>query len=114
MNPLTRWNELRWCQLDELEDLRHRLGSLYRRFRVRWPKDGKGRVGVAPSDPGADTSEDAHGYLIKTGLPQVNKEDVKVTLGDGTLTISVNPTEAHQDNPIRSHYYCSSGWGIDE
>ena len=37
--------------------------------------------------PLVDISEDAQEYLIKAELPEVNKEDVKVTAEEGTLTI---------------------------
>ena len=35
MNPLSHWNQLRLNQLDELDDLRHRLRNLVRHSRTR-------------------------------------------------------------------------------
>jgi HSP20 family protein len=43
---------------------------------------------VAEWIPLVEISEDAKGYLIKAELPQVKKEDVKITMEDGTLTIT--------------------------
>jgi len=37
--------------------------------------------------PSADISETEHEYLVRAELPAVRKEDVKVTLEDGTITI---------------------------
>lgn len=85
MNPLAHWNQLRWNQLNELEDLQHTLRSLFSRSRAHSPED---HVGVAQFIPLVDVSEDARGYFIKAELPQVKKEDVKITLEDGTLTIT--------------------------
>ncbi len=42
---------------------------------------------VAEWSPLVDISEDDKEYLIKAELPEVKKEDVKVTAEDGTLTI---------------------------
>src|SRR5206468_5786422 len=44
---------------------------------------------VCSSDlPLVDIAEDDKGYLIKVELPEVQKEDVKVTVESGTLTIT--------------------------
>jgi len=85
MNTLTHWNQSRWNQLNQLEDLQHSLGSLFSRSRVHW---SGGRERVAQWLPLVDISEDADGYLIKAELPQVKQEDVKITMEDGTLTIT--------------------------
>jgi len=80
MNVLERWN-----QLNELEDLQHSLGSLFTRSSARW---SKGHEGLPTWIPLVDLSEDAHGYVLKAELPQVNKEDVEITIEDGALTIT--------------------------
>ena len=42
---------------------------------------------MADWTPSADISETNKAYLIKAEIPGINKEDVKVTLQDGMLTI---------------------------
>lgn len=81
MNALTRWN-----QLKELEALRFGLGSLLNRSPAQWP-EGQEPLAVAEWSPLVDISEDDKEYLIKAELPEVRKEDVKVTAEEGTLTI---------------------------
>ena len=81
MNALTRWN-----QLKELDALRFGLGSLLNRSPVQWP-EGEEPLAVAEWSPLVDISEDDKEYLIKAELPEVRKEDVKVTAEEGTLTI---------------------------
>ena len=85
MNPLARWNLLRWNQLNELEDLKRSLPSFLNRSGMHSPEE---RVRVPQWIPLVGVSEDARGYVIKAELPQVKKEDVKITLEDGMLTIT--------------------------
>ena len=82
MNALTRWN-----QLKQLEALQHGLGSLFSSSPAQWPEGQEEPLAVAEWSPLVDISEDDKEYLIKAELPEVKKEDVKVTAEDGTLTI---------------------------
>jgi len=82
MNALTRWN-----QLKELEALRLGLGGLLNRSPAQWPEGQEEPLAVAEWSPLVDISEDDKEYLIKAELPEVKKEDVKVTAEEGTLTI---------------------------
>jgi HSP20 family protein len=85
MNPLTHWNQSRLNQLNEMDDLQHSLRNLVRRSRANRRED---QARVAQWIPLVEVSEDARGYVIKAELPQVKKEDVKVTLENGTLIIT--------------------------
>src|ERR1041384_3793888 len=82
MNAFTRWN-----QLKELDALRLGLGSLLNRSPAQWPEGQEEPLAVAEWSPLVDISEDDKEYLIKAELPDVKKEDVKVTAEEGTLTI---------------------------
>ena len=82
MNTLTRWNQLR-----QLEALQHGLGSLYSRAPAQWSEGQEEPLAVAEWAPLVDISEDDKEYRIKVELPEVKKEDVKVTAEEGTLTI---------------------------
>jgi HSP20 family protein len=82
MNALTRWNQLR-----ELEALHHGLGSLFGRAPVHAPEGHEEQIAVPEWAPLVDISEDDKEYLIKAELPEVKREDVKVTAEEGTLTI---------------------------
>ena len=83
MNTLTRWN-----QLKQLEALQHGLGSLFSRSPAQWPEGQEEPMAVAEWSPLVDISEDDKEYRIKVELPEVKKEDVKVTAEEGTLTIT--------------------------
>jgi HSP20 family protein len=82
MTALTHWN-----QLKELEALRHGLGSLFGRSPVRLAEGQEEQIAVPEWAPLVDISEDDKEYLIKAELPEVKKENVRVTAEEGTLTI---------------------------
>ncbi|MEW6544884.1 MAG: Hsp20/alpha crystallin family protein [Nitrospirota bacterium] len=90
MGAITRWDpfrETRWDLFKDLEDMQRRLSSVFGRAPVR--KDGgKEELTVAEWAPLVDISEDEKEYLIKAELPEVKKEEVKVTVQDDVLTIS--------------------------
>ena len=98
MNALTRWN-----QLKELEALRHGLGSLLNRSPAQWPEGQEEPMAVAEWSPLVDISEDDKEYLIKAELPEVKKEDVKVTAENGTLTIMGERRYEKEDKNKKYH-----------
>ena len=81
MNALTKWNPFR-----ELEDIQSRLSSLFGRTPLRG--FGEEAMTVSEWTPLVDIAEDDKEYLIKAELPEVKKEDVKVTVENGVLTIT--------------------------
>ena len=98
MNALTRWN-----QLKELEALRHGLGSLLNRSPAQWPEGQEEPMAVAEWSPLVDISEDDKEYLIKAELPEVKKEDVKVTAENGSLTIMGERRYEKEDKNKKYH-----------
>ena len=82
MNTLARWEPFK-----ELEDLQNRLSNLFGRAPVR-RTESKEDITLAEWAPLADITEDDKEYLIKAELPEVKKEDVKVTVENGVLTLS--------------------------
>jgi len=82
MNTLTRWEPLR-----EMEDLQSRLSTLFGRTPMR-RGNGKESITLPEWTPLADITEDDMEYVIKAELPELRKEDVKVTVENGVLTIS--------------------------
>lgn len=81
MNTMTKWNPFR-----EMDDLTRRLNHLWGMSPAR----GGGDENVTTSDwtPLVDISEDEKEYLIKAELPGVTKDDVRVTVENGTLRLS--------------------------
>lgn len=54
-------------------------------FRSGWNED----TNLAPAiwSPATDITEDAHGFSVKVELPGVKKDDVKITMENGVLTV---------------------------
>lgn len=89
MDALSRWDPLktRWDPFRELEDLQKRMSTLFGRAPLR-KEGGKEDLTVAEWAPLVDIIEDDKEYLIKAELPEVKKEDVKVTVQNEVLTIA--------------------------
>ena len=96
MNKLITWNPLR-----EMEEAQTR----FNRFLGGFPN----RIGephsltVADWSPEVDISEDDHGYLIKADLPEMKKEDVKVTVDHGILSVSGERKSEKEDKKKKFH-----------
>ncbi len=84
-----------------MEDLQGRLSSLLGQA-PRW-NGSKEDMTVAQWAPLVDITEDDREYLIKAELPEVRKEDVKVTVEHGTLNISGERTLEKEENGRRYH-----------
>jgi HSP20 family protein len=83
MNALTRWDPFR-----ELEDMQQRLSSVLGRRPQRREDSEKESITVAEWAPLVDITEDDKEYLIKAELPEIKKEEIKVTVENGVLVLS--------------------------
>jgi HSP20 family protein len=79
-------NLVKWDPFRELEEVSNRLNRLFGRSPSR-AESGQEMLAVADWSPSADISETDAAYLIKAEIPGVKKEDVKVTIQDGMLTM---------------------------
>src|SRR5260370_2014660 len=74
----------------EMEGAENRCSAFFVGFpdyAIRWPKNG-GSFKLADWSPLVDIIEDDHEYLFKADLPEMKKDDVKVTIENGILYIS--------------------------
>jgi len=79
-DPITRWDPFK-----EIEEMSNRLNTF---FGLTKRGNGNGEsLTVAQWAPSVDVSESDKEYLIKAELPDVKKEDAKVTVENGVLTI---------------------------
>ncbi len=79
---LTRWNPLR-----DMEEIFDRFNRSYGRLPALRSEGSQELMTIADWAPTVDVSETDDEYLIKVELPEVRKEDVKVTIHDGVLTL---------------------------
>jgi HSP20 family protein len=101
MNTLIRF-ENRWNPFREMEALQNRLSSLMGRTLASAP-EGEEKMIVAEWAPVVDIIEDAAEYLLKVELPEIKKEDVKITVDDGVLTISGERKVEKEENGRKYH-----------
>ena len=83
MNTLTRWDPFKG-----LDELQGRLATVFGRLPVRFEPELRETMTLAEWSPLVDVVEDEKEYLIKAELPEVKKEDVKVTMNEDVLTIT--------------------------
>ena len=101
MNKLITWNPIR-----EMDEAQNRFNPF---FLAGFPnRMGSGEIhslAVADWSPEVDISEDDHGYLLKADLPEMKKNDVRVTVEDGILSVSGErkaKRKIRQENSIAS------------
>jgi HSP20 family protein len=95
-------NLVRWDPFRELEEMSNRLNRLFERPALR-TGNGKETLTVADWVPSVDISETDTEYLIKAELPEVKKEDVKVTMQDGVLTIQGERRQEKEEKDKKFH-----------
>ena len=78
-------NQLGWNPSRELAEMSDRLNRVF----ARVPRGGNENEAMTVADwiPSVDISETTAEYVIKAEIPEVKKEDVKVTLEHGVLTV---------------------------
>jgi len=82
MNGLNRWDPVQ-----EIQELQKRLNGLFGSTPVR-RGDDRETITVAQWAPLVDIAEDDKEYVVKAELPEVKKDEVKVTVENGVLTVS--------------------------
>jgi len=105
MKTLEKWNPFRaslsWNPFHEIEEMQNRLASL---FDTRPLLKGRGEgFGLTEWTPAVDIVEDDKEYTIKAELPGVNKEDVKVTVEGGVLSITGERKEEKEEKDKKYH-----------
>lgn len=102
-------NLIKWDPFKELEDVSNRLNRLFGRSENR-AESSQSMLTVADWSPSVDISETDDAYLIKGEIPGVKKEDVKVTVQDGMLTIQgERRMEKEEKNKKFHRVECSYG-----
>jgi len=93
---------IRWGPTQEMEDFFNRFNRMMGRVPVR-REPGKDVLTAAEWMPAVDVSETDKEYIIKAELPEVNKEDVKVSVRDGVLTLQGERKKETEEKGKRYH-----------
>jgi HSP20 family protein len=106
MNTLITWNQLR--------EMENAAQNRFNRFLGEFPnRMGSGEIhslAVADWSPEVDISEDDRGYLLKADLPEMKKDDVRVTVEDGILCVS-GERKGEKEDPKRKFHRIERSFG---
>jgi HSP20 family protein len=99
LNKVITWNPLR-----EMDEAQNRFNPF---FLAGFPnRMGSGEIHsltVADWSPEVDITEDDRGYLLKADLPEMKKDDVRVTVEDGILSVSGERKTEKEDQKKKFH-----------
>jgi HSP20 family protein len=94
-------NIVKWHPFRELEDIQARLNRVFGEPMPR--RTGEEGVFFADWAPPVDIQETEKEYLIKAELPGVKKEEVKVEMLDGVLSIEGERKQEKEEKGKRFH-----------
>jgi len=95
-------NLVKWDPFRELEDVSNRLNRIFGQSLAR-TESGQPMLALADWAPSVDISETDTAYLVKAEIPGVKKEDVKVTIQDGMLTIQGERKQEKEEKGKKFH-----------
>lgn len=95
-------NLIRWDPVKELEDMSERLNRMFARPVTR-RDNGKETLTVADWVPTVDIEEGEQDYHITAELPGLKKEDVKITVQEGVLTLQGERKQEKEEQGKRFH-----------
>jgi HSP20 family protein len=112
MNTLSRWDPLsrtRWNPFNDRDELESRLATIFATRAATTGDGGKEAMTVAEWSPLVDIIEDEKQFLIRAELPDMKKEQVKLTVENDVLTISgerkyEKETTGHKHHRIERAY----------
>lgn len=97
-------NLVRWDPFRELEEVSHRLNRLFSASAPTRAAEGA-RDAMALFDwaPAVDIAETVEEFHVKAELPEVKKEDVKVSVDNGVLRIEGERRHEKEDKGKKYH-----------
>ena len=95
---LTRWNPFR-----DMEDMFDRFNRSCGRLPATRSEGSSEVLTIADWAPSVDISETDTEFVIKVELPEVRKEDVKVSIHEGVLTIQGERKMEREESKKKYH-----------
>ncbi|MBI3849058.1 MAG: Hsp20/alpha crystallin family protein [Verrucomicrobia bacterium] len=121
MNTLTKWNPFRksneleewgsitrWNPIREMERMQSRMNQIF----GSWP-ELKEPMTVTEWSPLVDIVEEEREYLLKAEVPEVKKEDLKVKVEDGVLSI-IGERKAEKEEKGKKYHRIERCYGSFE
>lgn len=98
MANITRWNPV-----NEFEDLINRYNRHFGLARSNGEREGKDLFSRSDWAPAVDIKETPEAFNIEAELPGMSKDDVKVTVQDGVLSIQGERKHEEETNDKKHH-----------
>ena len=95
---LVKWNPMR-----EMDEMMEKLNRLMGKPMLIQRDPSEDVLTVAEWRPAVDVSETEKEYVFKAELPEVKKEDVKVTIKDGVLTLQGERKMEKEEKSAKLH-----------
>ena len=96
-----------WNPFHELDEVQNRLSTFFGGIPEfgRFPRRvfGNGDKALPDWAPQVDISEDDKEYLVKADLPEMKKEDVKIIVENGVLSISGERKSEKEEKKKKFH-----------
>jgi HSP20 family protein len=100
---LTKWSPFaKWDPFKDMEEITNRLAPWLGRETLRGNGQNENMT-VTEWVPLVDITEDEKEYVVTAELPEVKKEDVKVTVENGQLAISGERKFEREDKDRKYH-----------
>jgi HSP20 family protein len=93
---------VKWDPFVELEDVSKQLNRIFNKFPAR-TEPGRELLTLADWEPNVDITETDTAYLIKGEIPGVNKEDIKVNIENGMITMSGERKQEKEEKNKKFH-----------
>jgi HSP20 family protein len=93
---------VKWDPFVELEDVSKQLNRIFGKYPARI-EPGRELMAMADWAPNVDITETDTAYLIKGEIPGVNKEDIKVNIENGMLTMSGERRQEKEEKGKKFH-----------
>lgn len=98
MNNIARWNPV-----SEFEDLINRYNRYFGLTRSNGDREGKDLFTRSDWAPAVDIKETREAFVIEAELPGMSKDDVKVTVQEGVLSIQGERSQEEETGDRKHH-----------
>jgi HSP20 family protein len=114
MNSLERKSTgNQWNPFRELEEMQNRMARLFGRSPIRSEEGREQSMSLSEWAPLVDITEDEKEFLVQAELPGVKKEDVKVNVENGVLTIC-GERKFEKEEKSKKHHRVERAYGSFE
>jgi HSP20 family protein len=92
-----------WDPFRELEEMSNRLNQIFRTGATGALSEGREALAGIDWAPSVDISETDKAYVVRADLPGVKKEDLKVTVENGILTLQGERKQRSEEKGEKFH-----------